>query len=87
MTSWTQQTSLKMPEEFQKAKYQQNQFGATIGGPIRRGKTFFFADYEGTRIRQALTSTNTVPTALERSSGYTNLSELLTQGGTYLPTL
>jgi len=73
-----------------KGEYRQNQFGATIGGPIRRGKTFFFADYEGTRIRQALTSTNTVPTALERSSGYTNLSELLTQGegpqgGTYAP--
>ena len=73
-----------------KGEYRLNQFGATIGGPIRRGKTFFFADYEGTRIRQALTSTNTVPTALERSSGYTNLSELLTQGegpqgGTYAP--
>ncbi|MGC0776092.1 MAG: carboxypeptidase-like regulatory domain-containing protein, partial [Candidatus Acidiferrum sp.] len=68
-----------------KGRYQQNQFGVTIGGPIRHNKTFFFADYEGTRIRQALTSTNTVPTALERSSGYTNLSELLTQGGTYAP--
>jgi len=70
-----------------KGRYQQNQFGVTLGGPIRRGKTFFFADYEGTRIRQALTSTNTVPTALERSSGYTNLSELLTaqQGSFYNP--
>ncbi len=68
-----------------KGRYQQNQFGVTIGGPIRKGKTFFFADYEGTRIRQALISINTVPTALERSSGYTNLSELLTQGGTYDP--
>jgi len=68
--------------EIPKGRYQQNQFGVTIGGPIRKGKTFFFADYEGTRIRQALTSTNTVPTALERSSGYTNLSELITgQGG------
>jgi hypothetical protein len=64
-----------------KGKYRQNQFGATFGGPIRRDKTYFFMDYEGTRIRQAVPSSNTVPTALERSSGYTNLSELLTQGG------
>jgi hypothetical protein len=65
-----------------KGEYRQNQFGFTFGGPIRKDKTFFFMDYEGTRIRQAVPSTNTVPTALERSSGYTNLSELLTQGGT-----
>ena len=65
-----------------KGKYRQNQFGATFGGPIKKDKTFFFMDYEGTRIRQAVPSTNTVPTALERSSGYTNFSELLTQGGT-----
>ncbi len=65
-----------------KGEYRQNQYGATFGGPIKKDKTFFFADYEGTRIRQAIPSVNTVPTALERSSGYTNLSELLTQGGT-----
>jgi hypothetical protein len=65
-----------------KGEYRQNQFGFTVGGPIRKDKTFFFGDYEGTRIRQALPSVNTVPTALERNSGYTDLSELLTQGGT-----
>src|SRR5271165_4766363 len=64
-----------------KGEYRQNQFGATFGGPIRRDKTFFFMDYEGTRIRQANPYVSTVPTALERSSGYTNLSELLSQGG------
>src|ERR1019366_3364420 len=63
-----------------KGKFRQNQFGATFGGPILRDKTFFFMDYEGTRIRQATPYTSTVPTALERSSGYTNLSELLSQG-------
>ncbi len=65
-----------------KGAYRQNQFGFTLGGPIRKDKTFFFGDYEGTRIQQATPWTATVPTALERSSGYTNLSELLTQGGT-----
>lgn len=65
-----------------KGKFRQNQFGASLGGPIIHDKTFFFMDYEGTRTRQAVPSINTVPTALERSSGYTNLSELLTQGST-----
>ena len=63
-----------------KGEFRQNQFGATFGGPILRNKTFFFMDYEGTRIRQANPYVSTVPTALERSSGYTNLSELLSQG-------
>jgi hypothetical protein len=66
----------------QKGEFRQNQFGATLGGPIRKDKTFFFGDYEGTRIRQATPWVATVPTDLERTSGYTNLSELLTQGGT-----
>lgn len=65
----------------QKGEYRQNQFGFSAGGPIKKDKTFFFGDYEGTRIRQALPSVNTVPTAQERSSGFTNLSELLAQGG------
>jgi outer membrane receptor protein involved in Fe transport len=63
-----------------KGKFRQNQFGATFGGPILHDKTFFFMDYEGTRIRQAIPYTSTVPTALMRSSGYTNFSELLSQG-------
>jgi outer membrane receptor protein involved in Fe transport len=65
-----------------KGPFRQNQFGATFGGPIKRNETFFFMDYQGTRIRQAVTSTYTVPTALERSSGFTDYSELLAQGGT-----
>jgi Carboxypeptidase regulatory-like domain/TonB dependent receptor len=66
----------------QKGEFIQNQFGGTIGGPIRKNKTFIFGDYEGTRIRQAVPYVSTVPTELMRSSGYTNFSELLTQGGT-----
>ena len=47
------------------APYKQNQFGFTIGGPIVRNRTFFFADYEGLRIRQAQTLTSFVPTAAQ----------------------
>ena len=68
----------------QKGEFRQNQFGFTFGGPLwlpkiynGRNKTFFFVDYQGTRIRQGVTYTTTVPTAAERSSGYTNFSELL----------
>ncbi len=62
-----------------KGEFRQNQFGFTAGGPIRRNKTFIFGDYQGTRIRQALVYQKTVPTALMRSSGYNDLSDLFTQ--------
>ena len=42
--------------------YQQNQFGATFGGPIVKNRTFFFVDYEGLRIRQALPQLLLIPT-------------------------
>ena len=43
-------------------KYQRNQFGGSIGGPIRKNRAFFFGGYEGTRIRDAVTRTALVPT-------------------------
>lgn len=45
----------------------QNQFGVSFGGPIRRNKTFFFADWEGRRERYQQTDLAIVPTASERN--------------------
>jgi hypothetical protein len=53
-----------------KPPFKQNQFGGSIGGPIQRNKTFFFADYEGERGRKSLTDTFTVPTAAEASGNF-----------------
>ena len=44
-----------------------NQFGGTIGGPIRKDKLFFFASYQGTRIASQTPSKVAVPTAQERA--------------------
>src|SRR5437899_330033 len=54
-----------------KLEYLQNQFGATLGGPIKKDKTFFFVTYEGDRIRPGTSSdTVTVPTLLERAGNF-----------------
>ncbi len=52
----------------QKDPLHRNQFGGTIGGPIRKGRTFFFFSYSGLRQRTMnFANTATPPTALERT--------------------
>ncbi|MGB2635909.1 MAG: TonB-dependent receptor [Candidatus Acidiferrum sp.] len=53
--------------------FKQNQFGGTLGGPILRNKTFFFVDYQGTRVRQSQTFISTVPSAAERTGNFSDL--------------
>jgi Carboxypeptidase regulatory-like domain/TonB dependent receptor len=55
--------------------YKQNQFGATLGGPIIKDHTFFFVDYEGFRIRQSILQTTVVP---DKAMDAGDFSELLT---------
>jgi len=52
----------------------QNQFGASIGGPVARNRTFGFFNWESARVRRGVPFTTTVPTALMRAG---NFSELL----------
>src|ERR1700721_1262053 len=53
----------------QKPKFNQNQFGGTFGGPIKKDRTFFFTSYEGRRIRQGVSGeTVAVLTPQERPS-------------------
>jgi outer membrane receptor protein involved in Fe transport len=49
----------------------QNQFGATAGGPIRRNRAFFFASYEGLRVRSSSLLASAFPlTAAERTGDF-----------------
>jgi hypothetical protein len=58
------------PASEPKPKYIRNQFGGALGGPIVRDRTFFFADYEGTRSREGITRITNVPTAQERAGNF-----------------
>ncbi len=48
-------------------EFRRNQYGLTIGGPIQKNKTFFFADWQGTRLRTGVTRFSVVPTLAQRN--------------------
>ncbi len=68
-------TSTKFAKDqgLEKEGFLRNQFGATLGGPIVRDRTFFFFAYEGQRQRSEITRRGTVPTTKMRTG---DLSEL-----------
>jgi hypothetical protein len=55
--------------------FDQNQFGGTFGGPIRKNNVFFFADYQGTRLTQGIdTGEIPVPSLAERAGNFGGFS-------------
>jgi len=59
-----------------KPPFQENQFGASIGGPIQKNKTFFFADYQGQRVHTSSTSINSEPTAAMRAGNFAGVATI-----------
>ncbi|MGH9328565.1 MAG: carboxypeptidase regulatory-like domain-containing protein [Terriglobia bacterium] len=65
-----------------------NQFGGTLGGPIKRNKAFFFADFEETLVRQDLVFDNIVPSPAMRQGDFSALlpkTQLLNPYNNYQP--
>jgi hypothetical protein len=63
-------------DAFGKQPYKQNQFGANLGGPIVKGKTFFFVDYEGLRIRRATPLPMSIPTPDQIAGNFSDQLDL-----------
>jgi hypothetical protein len=74
----------------QRSFYRQNQFGGTFGGPIKKDKIFYFADYQGTRTAQGIdTGLIAVPSLAERAGNFSDAASSLTGSvsGPYLANL
>lgn len=65
----------------QRGAYNQNQFGGTLGGPIKRDKIFFFADYQGNRVIQAVPETiKGAPTSATEGGDFTAIASSFVNG-------
>ncbi|MPY90246.1 MAG: hypothetical protein GEU99_20270 [Luteitalea sp.] len=63
-------------------EYKRNKWGGSLGGPILPNALFFFANHEGSRLRQAVQSNARVPTAAERNGDFSDTVLPAPEGGT-----
>jgi len=63
----------------ERSTFQQNQYGGTFGGPIKKGKLFFFGDYQGQRTVEGIeTGIVSVPSLLNRTGNFSDSASSLT---------
>jgi hypothetical protein len=85
-------TSLDARDYFSPTRglFRQNQFGGTLGGPIKHQKVFFFGDYQGTRTTEGIASgLITVPSLQDRTGNLSDMASSLTGtvSGPYIASL
>lgn len=63
----------------ERANYDRNQFGGSLGGPVHKDRTFFFVDYQGTRMTQGVeTGRISVPSLQNRTGDLSDVAGSLT---------
>ena len=70
--------------------FRQNQFGGTLGSPVKRQKVYFFGDYQGTRTTEGVeTGLISVPSAQDRAGNLSDIANSLTRkvSGSYFASL
>ena len=61
----------------EKPPFRQNQFGGSLGGPIRRNKSFIFGNYEGSRIFKGVTLGAALPTEDMRNGNFAGMGPII----------
>jgi hypothetical protein len=68
-----------------KGPFNQHIVGGVLGGPLLRGKTFFFGDYQAQRTERALSQATTVPTARMRAGDLSELTGTMVASNPFVP--
>ena len=69
----------------EKPPFKRNQYGFAFGGPINKNSTFFFGDYEGTKIRESATFNLTIPTQAQLGGDFSGVPQTIYDPATYNP--